>query len=458
MVVKDIFKTNSPARLADLIREVPFIDVKEEKKQWDSEKHKVITNEDDILPNKLIKDKNGNIVRERKVNRISTAYQKLIVNRLVAFGFANPIILESEPENELQEQVLNSIKSIQHKVKERSFNKKVARDLYRSKQVAELWYFTRNKNNYYGFESDFKFNVLKLSPWNGDKLRPIFDNYGDLIAFSREYTVKEASYIDIWTDEQKVRLTSNDGTVWKEESTPHNFGKIPIVFGSQEHAEWRDIQRNIERLEMLLSKHAEINDYNAAPKTFVKGIVSSLPQAGEANPTLQGGENTDVKVLSWEAAPESIRLEIENLIENIHKFSQVPNISFESIRGMGQISGVMLKMLFTDTYLKIMEKNEIWDEYFSRRYSLLNSMLQSIHPPYQDNGLEITPVVQPYKIEDEEAYLNLLMSASGSRSIISRRTAIEKSGLVDDVGAEMERIRDDEEQDRTFDIFQPTNF
>src|SRR5699024_403972 len=118
------------------------------------------------LPDKQIKNAKGEIQRTKKVNRIALPYQKLIVNRLVSFGFANPVTLNSNADEDTSAQSLvDAIEGVRHEVKESTLNKQVASDLYRATQVAELWYFVKgDTHNDYGFPTEFKLKCLKLSP------------------------------------------------------------------------------------------------------------------------------------------------------------------------------------------------------------------------------------------------------------------------------------------------------
>lgn len=426
------------------------------KNEWDVNKHRVIVDKN-FLPDKEIKDAQGNIAKVKNVNRIAIPYQKTIVNRAVSFGFANDVqISDNAGDNAQLKEIVKAVKRILFENKEISFNRKIARELYRSKETAEIWYFekTDREHENYGFKTPYKIKCMQLSAWKNDSLYPIFNEYEDLKAFARGYSMtingKMTSVVDIYTDTETRRFAKgNEG--WTEmnieKSGAEAINKIPIIFAQQEQAEWEDVRTNIERLELLLSKHAEINDYHASPKTFVKGELKTMPVAGEPNPILKGGENTDVKILSWQHAPESVKLEIEILIENIHKFTQTADISFNSIKSLSQVSGVMLKMLFMDAHLKVMEKSEIWDEYFTRRYNLIKTMLGALNPNWSDlvRQLEMSPVINPFMIDDEKAMVEMLTTANGNKPIMSHKKSVEMFGMVSDVEQELLMINQDEE-------------
>ena len=157
------------------------------------------------------------------------------------------------------------------------------------------------------------------------------------------------------------------------------IGKIPIVYGHQELFETEDVDALIARLEKLLSNFADTNDYHASPKIFVKGALTGFSKKGEAGAIIEGEENSDAKYLAWQNAPESVRLEIETLLKFIYTISQTPDISFDSVKGLGALSGISLKLLFMDAHLKVQDKKEVFDEYLQRRVNVIKSYIGSFN-------------------------------------------------------------------------------
>lgn len=457
MKIQALFGTSDPTQLHKLVsaQRDTFYDseLDELKKEWNVSQHKVITDKD-VLPDKEIKNAQGQLLRTKKVNRISIPYQKMIVNRAVSFGFANEINIGSNADLSPDgEKVLEAIQRVLYENKEFSFNREVARDLYRAKKVAEMWYFekTSKPHDHYGFNSEYRIRCIIFSEWKNNKLIPVFDDYDNLVCFSREFvsrsitTGKDTPVLEIWTDEEYIKLEKSTSGWVQTDNSPVFNGKIPIIYAEQDVAEWEDVRTDIERLELLLSRHAEINDYHASPKTFVKGELKSMPQAGESNGILKGGIDSDVKILSWQDSPESIKLEIETRLENIHKFTQTADISFKSIKALNQVSGVMLKMLFMDVELKIAEKNELWDKHFTRRYNVIKSMLAYLNNKWSSivDDIELYPLIKPFEINDEKEIVESLMTANGNLPIISHRQSVIKFGAVDDIDEEMLEIEKD---------------
>ena len=145
----------------------------------------------------------------------------------------------------------------------------------------------------------------------------------------------------------------------------------------------------------------------------------------------------------------------------IYTITQTPDIAFDSVKGIGSISGVALKLLFMDAHLKVQDKMEIFDDYLQRRLSVIQAFLSQMNAKDKDfvaacGSLIIEPEIIPYMIEDETANVNLLLSATGQKAICSRKTAVQQLGWVNDTDAEIEQIEAEENAASYGDIYEPT--
>lgn len=382
------------------------------------------------------------------VNRVAFPFQKRIVDSAVQFAFGNPVMLNCEPQNDQEKTVLDVLKRVFYDNKIESFNQKVGTDLFRSTEVAEIWFADeKESHSSYGFDTKFKIKAVCVSPWSSSLLFPTFDSNGNLIAFSREYVIvenkKEVKYFDVYTDEEikSYKQTETDWVIFKDAKNP--VGKIPAVFATQEETEWQDIQNAIDRLELLLSNFAETNDYFAAPKIFIQGKVLSLPDKNEGGQIIQGDAGSSAEIISWNHATDAVKLEIETLLSFIYKLTQTPDFSFENIKGMGAVSGTALKMLFMDAHLKVKKKRQILDEYLQRRINVVLAFIGVINNSLKKatQTIQVTPEIVPFMIDDVESQINVLSTANGGKAIISQKTAMEKSGLVTDTELEWSQLQ-----------------
>lgn len=393
------------------------------------------------------------LVRIQKVNRLPLPYQQLIVDRAVAFTFGNPVQLVCKPEGEEQESVLSIVQQIHHDNKIDSFNRSICTELYRSIHVAEYWYTVDKEHEDYGKPAKKKAKVVCFAPWKGNDLYPVFNEHEDMIAFCREFTLinddgDSVNCFEIITDDWFFMLTNSQSSWTEIEGYPaqNTLGKIPVIYGREEKTEWQLVQMAIDRLEFLMSNYGDINDYHAAPKIFVKGTLTSMPSKGEPGGVIQGGEKSDAKYMSWDRSPEAVKLEIDFLINSIYSFTQTPDISFESIKGLREISGKALQTLFLDAHLKVQKHRLVLDAYLQRRINVLKSIIGKIFPELDKTAskLVIKPEIQPFMIDDEEALLGLLSTATGGASIMSQETAIELNPMIKDTTLEKQRIKAEE--------------
>lgn len=407
----------------------------------------------------------GEGYRIEHVARIALALQKLIVKRAVSFMFGNPVTIDCIPENDSQTAVFKAIKRVLSDVKEKSHNRRVARTLFSCTEVAELWYPVEKPNNVYGFPSKFKLRCAMFSPLDGDTLYPYFDESGDLKAFSRQFSIEDAkgkvhTFFETYTDEfQMMWRMSADG--WKpEEGYPKTnpIGKIPVVFAQQPQVEWEDVQVLIDRLEKLLSNFADTNDYHAAPKIFVKGTIQGFSKKGESGAILEGDADSDAHYLSWANAPESVKLEIDTLLRMIYTITQTPDISFDSVRGVGAISGVALKLLFMDAHLKVQDHSEVFDEYLQRRLNIVKAFIGQFNTKLSSEAeaLLAEPVITPYIIKDEAAELKIWSDANGGNAVISQKASFEKANLTSDPDADYQQYQDEQSSKSSFALNEPT--
>lgn len=472
MEIDEIFKQESSN---DVIQELkshrskPHPDVDSARKALEPEKHKI--NDKTIRKDKRVKidvddvNTTTDVVAEgyriEKVARISLAIQKLIIKRAVAFLFGNPVAYDAETQNENQELVMKALKRILHDVKSNSLNRKIARAIFGFKECAELWYPTEKPNSNYGFKSQFKLRCALFSPAFGDTLYPYFDETGDMKAFSREFSRKNVdkepiTYFETYTDtEHWMWIQGGSGfEVVDGYPKPIAIGKIPVVYGYQDEFETQDVDSLIDRLEVLLSNFADTNDYHAAPKIFIKGELKGFSKKGESGAIIEGEDGSDAKYLSWANAPESVKLEIETLLRMIYTITQTPDISFESVKGLGAISGIALKLLFMDAHLKVQDKREIFDEYLQRRTNVIKAFIGQFNTSLEADcdELEIEPEIIPYMLTSEIDELNYWLTANGNKPVISQEETVEKVGLTKNPQATFAKIQEETSNENTFSI------
>ncbi len=499
MKIDEIFKKESVGDVIQELKSRRYIeqpDVESAKKALEPKAHKI--NDPILRPDKRVKidnevdgqkviDTNGESknVKIEKVARIALAIQKLIIKRTVSFCFGNPVAYNSSPENDNQEMIAKALKRVLYDVKSNSLNRKVARAIFGFKECAELWYpvpvdktQTGNKvkdflNNVvgnkfhkrYGFNSKFKLRCALLSPAFGDTLYPYFDETGDMTAFSRSFSRKDdgknaIDYFETYTDTAHWLWAKGTNGYEVVEGYPKSvaIGKIPVVYGNQPYFETEDVDALIDRLEVLLSNFADTNDYHASPKIFVKGELKGFSKKGESGAIIEGEGDADAKYLAWQNAPESVKLEIETLLKMVYTITQTPDISFDSVKGLGAISGIALKLLFMDAHLKVQDKREIFDDYLQRRVNVIKAYIGQFNTALEQecDEIEIEPEIIPYMLTSEIDEINMWLAANGNKPLVSQKASVKGANLTQDTDADLEQIKEENNADSYVDNFEPT--
>lgn len=427
-------------------------------KQYDPLCHEVKSPEK--RPDKIIKDEDGNPTGVVKVARLPIPVQKKIV--VTAAAFLGTPALESTPANDKEKDLLKIVTKICKANKLDYKFRTIAKKTMSERHCAELWYTQDVDGAYWdGFPIDtkFKLTVQLLAYSLGDKLYPVFDGYGNMIAFGREYQVMGDSgakiqHFDVYTATEfyfsKKETNSwlfSDGAEYTAgvKAITNVMGKIPVVYYCQPAVEWQDVQDLIDRLEKKISNHADTNDYFDSPIIVATGEVQGFAKKGESGKLLEVKNDAKVEYLTWDNAPASTKMEIENLLKFIYTFTHTPDISFESMKGLPAFSGVALKMMFLDAHLKASDKEEIFGEGVQRRLNYLKSAIAIMDPSFKAAlPLEIEPKFKYFLPENVLEQVQVLTQAV-TGGILSRETAVRLNPLVNDADAELDAIAGEKE-------------
>jgi len=378
-------------------------------------------------------------------------FQKKIVNMAVSFLFGDPVKLILGNKEDKYQETFSLIDDIWKKDKLDYFNKKLARRLFVETKVAELWYtIIDNENNKY-------IKVTLLCKENGDDIYAHFNENGDLDAFTRRYKLedidgKSYEHVDIYTAEKFYYMIKK--AEWIVEEKVNYFKKIPVIYYDQDEPEWTSVQTEIDRIEMLISKFADTNDYFGAPIIKLKGKLVTPMEKGEIGKTLQfKGESGsdgkieygDAKYLTWEQAPESIKIEYDILKDIIYSITSTPDLSFSNVKGFTNLSGIALKMLFLDSILKAKDKEELFGEALTRRINLLKAILSITNVKEAKNLQEIDISIKFGNIlpQDMSEIVKALSISRGGDVIMSEKEAVRQNPLVEDSEEDIKRLEEE---------------
>jgi len=402
-----------------------------------------------------VTDRDGNKVYRNKTVprcRIAVPMQRLICERDVGFLLSNPVTYNIKGEvDEQQQKLFDEVVNIMQDNKIDYFDKRLARELFRCCECAELWYIIPGMD---GGADELR--VMLLSPLKGDKLYPHFDDYHRMDGFAREYCIRDEMgkttlHFDVYTSTTLYRYSAEEGasTLAFIDAKPHGFDRIPIVYYRQDETEWECVQPIIDRLEDLLSNWGDVNDYFGAPTYFFKGKLKGFAEKGEVGRIYQGDGDSDMRVVSWNSAPESMQKEVINLVNIIFSYTQTPDISFENMKTLGNnTSGAAIRLMFTDPHLKAEMKEELFGEMFTRRFNIIKSgyaLKVAAIPQRIADKLKVVPVFTPYIPKNEMETLQLINLSTQSKQTMSQEDGIRLNPLVSNPESTLKQIQKEQE-------------
>ena len=92
---------------------------------------------------------------------------------------------------------------------------------------------------------------------------------------------------------------------------------------------------------------------------------------------------------------------------------------------------------------------EVFDDYLTRRANILLAYLgaANLKSKAAARRLIVSLRITPYIIEDEQAKINMLQSANGSKPVASQKATVRRLGWAEDPDAELAEIQADEERE-----------
>lgn len=419
----------------------------------------------DTQVGKIQKDKTvgkGEKSRLVKSNKISIPFQKKIVRIANAFEVGEPATLIPNNKKLSLVEDVNTVwennridAAIQKLVKIKKVETEAAL-LFAIRDIDPEGIFNKLLGKL-GLNQKKEIRCSILQNKNG-RMAPYFDGNGDMIFFTWSFVekVNDKDVNNTWIyDAKKVYMISDKtGSLAFDGSLDHGFSKIPVVYVSQDDPEWFDAISPIDRYEVSLSKLGASNDYSGHPILLLTGEVEVAPDKDEDGKVLRIpvkiDENGNVikgeaSFLTSENAPESVKLEMNTLNDDIHSITSTPDISFNNVKGIGTVSGVALKLLFLDAMIKAKDNEGENRTMYQRILNvIISGIITTVNVGLKKDAPKLYYTVQfnsiiPDDLKEASDIVKTLIDAG----VISKRTAIEYLGMNPDVDSEIEMIKND---------------
>ena len=427
-------------------------------KDYDTFKHPI-----NFRPDKQVTDAQKNRNGDAKTWKIPLPYPVYINEIALVFLFGQPVLWTQDSDN-----TDDAFKAFTDTLKRTRFNSKIRqckRLAGAETQSGMLFRVFKDKDG----KPDVQIKVLAKTL--GDDLYTRWDEYGNLLAVGWGHYIREDKksvyHFDIYTHEKIYHCKQTRR--WKVEEEDNEIGKIPIIVFEQEK-EWAGVEPMMHRVEYMMSHSADTNDYFADPIAVLNAdMIKQMPSKSEDGKTLivKGHDNSTnaASYLTWDSAPESKKMELENLEEKIHLFSFTPKISLDSLKAISQLSGKALRTVMLLADIKAQKHKEVYDEMLDRTANIIKAIIGNVlnvSLAKQAEELSVSHTFSEPFGEDVAATITNL-STSLDSGIISHETAVSLNPLVKDPTREMERIEEENEasfeqerQSAMMDLFEPT--
>lgn len=387
------------------------------------------------------------------VTRILLNFEQLASKRTTELVCGIPVKRIYKPANERQKLVAQVMEAIFIRNRIDSVNVERINQLFAGCEIFTLWFAVEQPNDLYGVRSKLKMRCRTFSPMLGDKLYPLFDEYGDMVAMSIAYTRKvggnDVQFFDTYTDDRHLKW-SNAGGDWEEVENDHiTLMKIPGVYAWRPTPVWEKASTLRNEMEWALSRNGNYLRENSKPRfiVFAEKCINYGDEKGadeEFKSIMQYPKGSSAQYVTWEQAVESLKFYIEQLRSLFFTQLQLPDWSYEKMSQQA-LSGESRKQMFIDAELKVGDESGRLLEMFDRECNVVKAFVKLIMGAayHADiDALIVENVITPYRITDKQEELSQLLAANGNMPVMSQRESIEAYGHSEDVDETLRQIQE----------------
>lgn len=402
-------------------------------RDYEVSSHKIMERKD-----RAVYDKNGNFLRWSKRWKIPIPYQPFINEIALVFLYGRPVKWGQLSEG--TDEAFENYKNLNDEVHFNARVREAKRAAGSEGTAAILYHVYRDK------EDNPRLLLNVLCKKNGDDIYTVKDQYKRLTAFAWGYYLTEAGnrtvyHVDIYTADTIYRAKrGNIG--WEVAVLQNPVGKIPVLLFEQE-VEHAGVQAMIERSESLESTDADVNDRFANPAMVATAeILNSLPKSEDEAKLFILKDGGKIEYLTWDQASQSKANEYERLDKHILSKSFTPNIDFDNMKNLGNLSAKAIRKVMLLAVIKAEKRKETHDDYMNRHGSIMLSIMGNVLD-YKNKSkyeaLKLTHEFQEPFGDDVSEMLADVLKQYGAGAL-SLQSTLELSYLVKNAQKEYEQI------------------
>lgn len=370
-------------------------------------------------------------------NKVANPYASYITDTLVGYFIGEPISYNTEDKQLLQD--LNMIFEYNDEADE---NAELAKDASIFGVAYEELYFS---------DEDRIVRFKRLDP---KETVPIYDKSieQNLIAVIRyyedyDYIDEKKSYIiEVIDDIEVVRYKANEffGSFVLLEEYPHYFGMVPVAIFENNEDQTGDFEKVIDLIDAYDKMESDsLNDF----EYFVDAYLALYGFTADAEDIKQMKENRVLLMDEGTSAEWLIKQENDATMENmknrldkdIHKFAKCPNLADEEFASNASGVAIKFKLLGTENLTSIKERK--FKRGIQQRLELISAIDGLIRGGFDWRVIDI---IFKRNIPSNDADIaNTVNTLSG---IVSDETLLAQIPFVEDVEAELEKVKKQKEE------------
>lgn len=396
-----------------------------------------------------------------RVTRVALNFQRLAAKRLAELCVGTPVKRIYTPNGAAEGAAAAAMEAVFTAARIDSVNTERALALFAGCEAATLWYAVPEAHARYGFKSSLRLRCRTFSPLTGDRLFPLFDAYGDMVALGVMQTLRAAGgagerrVLDVYSESTHAVFTS-DRHGWQRGAVEAvGLGKIPAAYVWRPAPAWEDTSPLVYEMEWTLSRNGNYLRKNSKP-LFTVFADEEIPYGGErdadsaSRAVLQFPKGSSAGYVTWPQAVESLKFHMAELRQLFFTQLQLPDWSYESMKS-APMSGESRRQLFIDAHLKVLDERGRLQEFFDREVNVVRAFLKGMLPPAQAEAVQtlgVRSVVTPFALDNEGETLANLMRANGGKPIVSQREAIERLGWSGDAARTLAELQEEARAER----------
>ena len=374
-------------------------------------------------------------------NKIANAYASYITDTLVGYFIGEPITYTANDDVLLQD-----LQMILEHNDEADENAELAKNASIYGVAYEMLYLS---------EED---NMIRFKSLNPKEVIPIFDKTVEqnLLAVMRYYEdydyVEDNTYtiVEVIDATHVRRYKLNTGLSLLEEY-PHYFSMVPVAIFKNNEEESGDFERVISLIDAYDKMQSDsLNDF----EYFVDAYLALYGFTADSEDVAQMKENRVLLMDEGTSAEWLIKQVNDAYVENmknrldkdIHKFAKCPNMSDQEFASNASGIAIKFKLLGTENLVSIKERK--FKRGLQQRFELMSMINNVLREGFDWRAIDINFTRNiPSNDTDIANMVNTL------KDIVSEETLLAQIPFVEDVQAELEKLKAEREENKELNPF-----